>query len=461
MLLLFGRLAILAVVVLSVASAHATTYYLSPTGNDSNNGLSTNYPWLSPNHSLNCGDVILAAPGQYNNANFYTGKWGTVNCPAGNNVAWLKCATFDTCKINAANNQGMWVDSNYWGVQGWEVTTNANNNYGTCFMAAPRWTNKVTVHHIIFANNVANGCSQGGFETTNFGTAGVDYFTVLGNIAYNASQGSTTCTSGISVYQPAQSDTANGTHIYIAGNLTYNNFNPNQCNGTSPTDGEGIIFDTFDGSQGGVPPYWSQAVAYNNLVIGNGGRGIQVYNNKVGPYQSTIWINQNTVWGNNAATNQNWLGCGEIAVTDAKSVHSFGNLVSTKSAAGCGKNPIYAMSISGGDESNSADNNVAYGYNGNHTFLYNSGKFAWNADNSIGKSPAFANPVTPGAPQCSGKSNVQACMAGVVANFTPTAANTVGLGYQKPLSTSVSDPLFPRWLCSANVPPGIVTMGCS
>ena len=454
-------LAAMAVALFCCLSAHATTYYLSPSGNDANNGLSAYYAWASPEHSVNCGDLILASPGNYNNANFYTGKWGAVNCPAGNNVAWLKCATFDTCKIYAAVNQGMWVDQDYWGVQGWEISTNANDTYGTCFLAAPNWNHKVTVHHIIFANDVANGCSQAGFATENFGTAAVDYFTVLGSVAYNASQGSGTCASGISVYQPAQSDTAPGTHIYIAGNFTYANFDPNLCNGTSPTDGEGIIFDTFDGSQGGIPGYWSQAVAYSNIVIGNGGRGIEVYNNQTGPWHATIWINQNTVWGNNAATNQSWWGCGEIAVTAAKNVHSFGNLVSTKSATGCGGHPIYALSISAGDTTDTADHNFAYGYGGNITFLYASGLFIWNLDNSLGLSPAFRTPVIPGAPQCGGKSNVPACMEKMVEDFTPTAPNTSVHGYLRPRSTSVSDPLFPHWLCSANVPAGLVTMGCS
>ena len=41
------------------------TYYLAPRangGSDFNSGLSLNEPWLSPDHSLNCGDVIIAAP---------------------------------------------------------------------------------------------------------------------------------------------------------------------------------------------------------------------------------------------------------------------------------------------------------------------------------------------------------------------------------------------------------------
>ena len=47
---------------LGPALAHAKTYYLSPTGNDGYPGESASQPWLSPNHPVNCGDVIVAAP---------------------------------------------------------------------------------------------------------------------------------------------------------------------------------------------------------------------------------------------------------------------------------------------------------------------------------------------------------------------------------------------------------------
>jgi len=40
--------------------AHASTYYLSPYSSDSNSGTSASASWLSPNHSLNCGDVVVA-----------------------------------------------------------------------------------------------------------------------------------------------------------------------------------------------------------------------------------------------------------------------------------------------------------------------------------------------------------------------------------------------------------------
>jgi hypothetical protein len=444
------------------ALAHAKTYYLSPTGTDSNSGQNSGSAWLSPNHALNCGDVIVAAAGSnYSSANFTAGKWGTVSCPAANGVAWLRCATFDACKIHTGTNQGMWVDKSYWGVQGWEVTTTAADAYGTCFIAQPNYATPTSLHHVIFANDIANGCSQGGFVMVNRGHAGVDYFVVVGSIAYNAAQGTGTCASGIAVYQPIQSDTQPGTHIYIAGNFSYSNVEPSKCAGKSPTAGEGIIFDSFDGSQGGVSPYWSQAAAVNNFVVNNGAKGIEINGNSAGSYHSTIWLNHNTSWGNLTDPNQSWFGCSEISLAKARNTHLNGNLVSTKRATGCGGHPIYAIGIAGADNTNSADHNFAYGYDGNSVFLYESPSFSWGKTNQFGVSPNFTRPAAPASPRCGGTSSVPSCMASVISGFVPKTASAAGLGYQKPSSTAVKDELFPRWLCTAALPAGLVTMGCN
>jgi Chitobiase/beta-hexosaminidase C-terminal domain/Abnormal spindle-like microcephaly-assoc'd, ASPM-SPD-2-Hydin len=438
-------------------------YYLAPAtlgGNDANSGSSAQSPWLTPNHSLNCGDEIIAVPGSYSNQNFYTGKWGTVNCPAGNNVAWLTCQIFDACKIYATTNQGMWVDQSYWGVQGWEISTSAGDQYGACFVAQPNWDNPVEIHHILFANDVANGCSQSGFSSANHGSVGVDYFAVIGNIAYDAVQGSETCTSGISIYQPVQSDSAAGTHLYVAGNFSFANLEPSQCNGTSPTDGEGIILDTLDGSQGGLPnPYSAQAVAENNILIGNGAKGIEVFNNAVGSAQAPIYITQNTSWGNLTDPNQNFLGCGEIDVNNAYNTQVTGNLIATAAADGCGSNPIYALAVAKGNASDQVSGNFAFGYNGYNTFVYDSGAFSYGA-NTLGTNPQFSNPSIPSAPSCSGAANVPACMASTVANFTPTATAAKGLGYQTPTANPAADSLFPQWLCNTNLPQGLVNLTC-
>src|ERR1700688_834034 len=108
------KLAIILFILLCAVDARATNYFLNTAaggGSDANNGLTSGAPWLSPNHSVNCGDVITAAASTaYAAANFTSGKWGTVTCAGGNNVAWLKCATFDACKITSTTVHGMVVD---------------------------------------------------------------------------------------------------------------------------------------------------------------------------------------------------------------------------------------------------------------------------------------------------------------------------------------------------------------
>ena len=46
-----------------VAFTALHTYFMSPTGSDSNNGLTAATAWATPNHAVNCGDVIIAAAG--------------------------------------------------------------------------------------------------------------------------------------------------------------------------------------------------------------------------------------------------------------------------------------------------------------------------------------------------------------------------------------------------------------
>jgi hypothetical protein len=445
---------------ITTPSSSGKTYYLSPGGSDSNNGLSTGSPWLSPNHSLNCGDTIIAASGTYSASNFNVGKWGTVNCPAGNNVAWLQCATFDTCKISSNSQDGMWVDSSYWGVQGWEITTNSNI-YAACFHAGP--SGNSTIHHVIFANNVANGCMGGGFNAYNrSSSASVDYIVYIGNVAYNTAQGSGACYSGLNVYQPIASDGNSGTHIYMAGNFSYRNMEPSSgCAGTAPTDGEGINLDTFDFSQGGGPAYTQQSVVENNIVVANGGRGVEVENNSRGAGGAPIIIRNNTTYGDNATPIGAYCqGNGEIGLVSAYKVQVTNNLSQTAAATGCSGYTIYGLEVSQSNNTTVVNDNWAIGMNGANTFLYGSGSFAFGGANVLGTSPAFANPAVPSAPSCSGSANVPACMATMVANFKPTASAAKSFGYQQPSNTNVYDSLFPQWVCSVTLPGGLVTKGC-
>jgi hypothetical protein len=451
--------ALIFLLALAASPAAATTFFLAPAsggGNDSNSGTSASSPWLTPNHAVNCGDTITAAASTgYSASNFGAGKWGAVACPAGNNVAWLICATFDACKISASGQDGMHVSANFWGVQGWEVSTSSS---GACFTASP--SGGSTIHHIIFANNVANGCFSNGINTFNSGSASVDYITIVGNIIYDAAQGTANCYSGISIYQPGQSDSSAGTHIFVAGNFSYKNSDPSSCAGGAPTDGEGIIFDTFDGSQGGLSAYTAQAVAENNVLLANGGRGFEVFNNRSGSAHAPIYVVHNTLWGNSGDPNQNATYCGEVVVSLAFNTQVSNNLAVTNTADGCGHNPVYAYYVGGGDSTDSVHNTFGYSASGTNDGINNSTGFSYGTGNVFGTNPSLANGAAPGAPNCASTSNVPSCMAAVIADFAPAAAAAQGYGYQSPSPSQTTDALFPAWLCTANLPSGLITLSC-
>ena len=445
----------------TIAPPAGTTYYLAPAaagGKDSNNGLSSGAPWLTPNHSVNCGDVISATAGTYSAYNFQN-TWGTVACPAGNNVAWLKCATFDTCKISASGSytNGMAVSASYWGVQGWEVTTTQDTN--TCFIAYP--TFGTTIHHIIFANDIANGCYSSGITGSYNGAAGVDYLVIIGNIVYNAAQSTINCMSGIGVGENVESDSLPGTHLYIAGNFSWGNVDANPCLGGVPTDGNGIIIDTLDWSQGGTPPpYLGQVVVANNISIDNGGRGVNVYRNSAGSQNANIYLTQNTLWGNNWDTNETVSYCGESQLNMVNNVQEYRDLAVTNAATGCGGAALYAYFVHSVDGSDNVYNDWGWSATATYTAADPpSTGFSFGPNNTFAD-PQFANPVAPGAPSCGSATSVPACMATVIADFTPTNPAAAGYGYQIPSGTPVYDPLFPQWLCNVNLPSGLVTMGC-
>ena len=455
------KLSIVILLSMLASPVWATTYFLATAvggGNDSNNGTSANTPWLSPDHTLNCGDVIVAAPSSsYSASNFAAGKWGTVVCPAGNNVAWLKCATFDACKINANGFDGMAITASYWGIQGWEVTSNE-----ACFTMFPPVSGGASIHHIIIANSIANGCFLNGIGSTNNGSASEDYVAFVGNIAYNAAQGSLYCATGLTFYQPVAIDSLSGTHLYMAGNYSYDNVDPDPCAGRTPTDGEGILIDHMDGSGGGpAGPYSQQVVVDNNILIYNGLSGLGVGANSAGTASATVYLRHNTTYGNGKSASPNQSICGEVFLASAQKVQVLENLSQAIFPTACTNHPFFVHLVFAGYANDSVSQNFGYSAAGNNVGVVGGGTYTTSGQiNTFGNNPGFSNPTDPGAPNCGSFTSVPACMATVVANFRPTNSAAVPYGFQVPSTVQTFDPLFPQWLCNVNLPAGLVTMGC-
>jgi hypothetical protein len=440
----------------TILNSTNATYYISPNGNDSNNGLTPDKSWLSPNHALNCGDTILALPGNYSAGNFGSGKWGTVACPSNNNVAWLKCSVFDGCKIVTNGNDGMRISSSYWGVQGWEIT----NTNGSCFSATPP-TFSPAIHHIIFANNIANGCKSNGFSSYPFysgkNQGSVDYIEIIGNLVYNAAGGNNLCFSGISIYEPQNTDTNLGTHIYIAQNFAWNNVGGPTCPGNS--DGNGIILDDFNGDQSGmINPYSGQTVVENNIVIGNGSAGIAPFHNTKSP----VFVLNNTSYGNYTDPYHQGSYKGEILYNWSSNITSKYNITqSTIASNGVGNYPVYAFYVGRGNNTNVADYNWIYSPFGKNTGINSSSGFSYGSHQTIGVNPNFVNPFIPNVPNCTGSLNTIDCMKDIIAGFVPQANGTSGYGYQAINNNFVQNDYYPNWLCNVTMPDGIISNYCN
>ena len=113
---------------------------MSPTGSDSNNGLTAATAWATPNHAVSCGDVIIAAAGSYPDL---SSTLGTVsNCPStsggidgtgGVYFATLLCggsyvgACYITTKAaTTGNTVGIQITQSNWAVEGWYVNTSGH-----------------------------------------------------------------------------------------------------------------------------------------------------------------------------------------------------------------------------------------------------------------------------------------------------------------------------------------------
>lgn len=353
---------------------------------------------MSPNHSgLTCGkDEIIAVSGDYgvgnNTPDQFNGTWGAVTCSSANDVVWVKCEAPFACKWK--NSTAGWnITASYWGVQGWEFDNSERGISANSFNGQP-------LHHIIIANNIINGAVNGAIGI------GADYVADIGNLTFNSAAGSpSACPSGHSIGLNLTFDQALGTHILIAGNINVGNVNSPSCgantngDGNAPTnsDGNGIIFDTVNRSG-----YVQGIYAVDNLNIGNGGRGMEVYQSD-GP----IFMRHNTNYHNTVDSSQTTSNCGETWIASATHVRVAEDIdvpLDSSQTSACKPSP-FAVSLM----------NTAGEISVSHTWLYasqGSGQnvYAYDAHNPdsssfvsgptlyVGQSPALANPVIPTTP---------------------------------------------------------------
>ena len=211
-------------------------HFIDPvSGSDANNGTSTATPWLTPNHAVNCGDVIVVKTGTWTAG---WGNWGTVsNCPStsggidgtgGINAAIVVCSgALGTCNLNTSGGNAFDVNKNNWAIEGFNASTSAPSTGQTFF--ADACTSSALLHHVIFVNDVATNTGYG-FNTSDCGSGhGEDYIAYVGGIAANANNyngGASFCGGAIDMNAPKNLDTNTGTHMLVKGMFAFNNLGP-------------------------------------------------------------------------------------------------------------------------------------------------------------------------------------------------------------------------------------------
>jgi parallel beta-helix repeat protein len=179
------------------------TYYVSPSGNDSNNGLSTATAFLTLQQAANttqAGDVVYALTGTYKGATVTSTVMG-INTP-GTAAAPIAYRAYPgntpTLSFSSFTGIGFGSTAAYIEVNGFTVNGNNQNvtlaqastadaianpgNYpqfnGNCIFADGR-TSTSKPNHLSILNNVVSNCGAG------IGLNGVDYITISGNTVFN------------------------------------------------------------------------------------------------------------------------------------------------------------------------------------------------------------------------------------------------------------------------------------
>ena len=467
-------------------------FFMAATGcSDANNGLSAGSPWCTPNHSLNCGDVIIAAAGNYSPM----ATWGTVsNCPSttagidgigGINFAILLCAgNVGSCQVNHPTGHTFAIDvnNNNWAVEGWlasEGYISGASGFGFTLHSCSS-----LIHHVAFINNIST-FNAAGFTTNSCGANGgpgfgVDYYAWLGNIAQDSAGRNDGFWDGaFDSIGEKNFDTVSGTHILIDGNFSYNN---QQTTG-GQTDGECYMLDTPDALD------YTQTIVFKNNISAICERFGQQYfyqheNVNTGmtlkAYQQTLYGGNIVAFGNNpSGANYGDINIASTSGTPPWTVTIQNNLVKEKLANPTGQTGsndytlVIPTNFSGWTLGGSGNQNFLKGLASNCGLaVCDSGDNA--ATNGtlaalgteIYTDPAFNNlsdlvSSQIGTPSCGSFSMTTACMGwnnttqsaanpSLIYDLTPTASGTSGKGYQPP-GACAADSDYPTWLKGVNV----------
>ena len=329
-----------------------TDYYVSPNGDDTNDGLSESTPLLTPQvgaDMLQAGDRLLLMPGYYE-----TGGYGTmINLTAsGTPSNWISIEALETgtVEFKVRGNYGVVANgASYVRIKGLTIEGLANtltpeeaialkdqNWYAEGLVGVGIGTESrndngeyTFPHHIVIEDNLIRHMSGGGI-----GIKRADYVLVQNNVVHNNAYYNVWAQSGISIWESHNHDDNTETYRQvITGNVAWGNYNYFKFEASSTpeiadsyTDGIGIIIDALAIDQGYLNDgqdgiYSGRTLVENNITYGNGGKGINLY------ASDNIDVIHNVSYKNGTHPEID----GEIALGQVSNIRMYNNIIDVDS----------------------------------------------------------------------------------------------------------------------------------
>lgn len=302
------------------ASAH-DWYVDGAYGNSSNPGTSARpfKTFLQANDAANPGDNIYLKP-----TTVYPTLWVTKSGTAAQPIviAGTGLAPNLTQVSGGGLNFGVSLFANYVTLTNFDIT--APSVYSA--IQVPQHS-----HHLTITGNRIHDAGGNGVSVVGADYVTISYNSVFGN-AHNTANNN--FASGISIKGSLDVDTYYGLKLRITGNLVYANTNVPTCATAacwakaSDSDGSGIIMDnnrrtTYDNIW-----YRGRTLISNNVVFGNGGRGIHMY------LSDHISVNGNTLYSNNQDPYEGNYRPGEITGAFVSDIAVYSNILDSDGGQG-------------------------------------------------------------------------------------------------------------------------------
>ncbi|MBC7745024.1 MAG: right-handed parallel beta-helix repeat-containing protein [Flavobacterium sp.] len=347
----------------NTSTANFKTYYVSPSGDDSNTGLSQNTPFKTFAKVVTVtqpGDIAYFMTGNYSMSKYVIiptaglpDKYITYAAlPGAKPKFFIAGDIFSAITINVSyikidglefqgNNQNIAYSDALAAYNAVKAGGAANGffNTGAISIGGPRNTSNFP-HHVEIRN-----CTVHDFPGGGIGAIQADYITFEGNTVYNNAWYTIYGGSGMSILTPFNSDNSTGYKNIIRNNTCYGNKT------TIPwiqldrlSDGNGIIIDVNNRTYGattGTGYYTGRTLVENNISYNNGGSGIHAFD-----AQHVDIIN------NTAFSNGQVVGYADIYASYATDVKIMNNIMYSRNGGKVneinkygGANVIYANNV--------------------------------------------------------------------------------------------------------------------